>query len=101
MGDFKIYLTIVMTGFPRRGYQSQVKESGHMGGSRFGSSMRAPHSRPINAGDVKDTFLAGAGVLSRGVGLRGFESHPPHQESKGVKRSSTFALGASTHAVKG
>ena len=23
----------------------------------------------------------GAGVLSRGVGLRGFESHPPHQQS--------------------
>ena len=51
-----------------------------MGGSRFGSSMRAPHSRPIIARDVKGTFPAGAGVLSRGVGLRGFKSHPPHQE---------------------
>src|SRR6266480_7388472 len=48
-----------------------------MGGSRL--SMRALHSRPERREVSRLLDASGsAGVLSRGVGLRGFESHPPH-----------------------
>src|SRR3989442_6762946 len=51
-----------------------------MGGSR--PSTRALHSRPHLRREHHRLMLSrqGAGVLARGVGLRGFESHPPHQE---------------------
>ena len=60
-----------------RGYQSQVKKSDQMGGSR--PIMRALHSRPEEYTERSVCSKESAGVLSRGVGLRGFESHPPHQ----------------------
>ena len=42
--------------------------------------MRALHSRPdIAKASEFDASRKAQGVLSRGVGLRGFESHPPHQ----------------------
>jgi len=66
---------------PRRGYQSQVNK--HWPDGRVAPSTRALHSRPEHgrASNSLDV-LGSAGVLSRGAGLRGFESHPPHQSLK-------------------
>src|SRR6266849_243720 len=48
-----------------------------MGGSRLACARytQDPNERGIGSIDAS----ASAGVLSRGVGLRVFESHPPHQ----------------------
>src|SRR6266705_4790642 len=63
--------------------------SDQMGGSRLGT--RALHSRPDRIWAWRLIYALGsAGVLSRGVGLRGFESHPPHQMSYPVVCRSTF-----------
>jgi len=55
-----------------RGYQSQVKWAGRVPYHAY-AWPRALHSRFTDAQALR------AGELSRGVGLRGFESHSPHQ----------------------
>ena len=54
-----------------RGYQSQVKWAGRVPYHAY-AWPRALHSRFTDAQALR------AGELSRGVGLRGFESHSPH-----------------------
>ena len=56
-----------------RGYQSQVKWAGRVPYHAY-AWPRALHSRFTDAQALR------AGELSRGVGLRGFESHSPHHE---------------------
>src|SRR5215471_227811 len=73
----KTYLIKFLRAFRVRGYQSQVKLSDHMGGSRLACARYTQD--PIIAIASNDVVAECAGVLSRGVGLRGFESHPPHQ----------------------
>ena len=56
-----------------------------MGGSRLACARytQDPNERGIGSIDASGS----AGVLSRGVGLRGFESHPPHQQrSSGLRK---------------
>jgi hypothetical protein len=48
----------------------------HMGGSRLACARYTQD--PIREASRLLDASGSAGVLSRGVGLRGFESHPPH-----------------------
>ena len=68
------YLLNLIVGWTVRGYQSQVKWAGRVPCWHAVAYAwpRALHSRFACAQALR------AGELSRGVGLRGFESHSPH-----------------------
>src|SRR5690348_670679 len=51
----------------------------HMGGSRLACARYTQD--PIREASTFVDASGSAGVLSRGVGLRGFESHPPHHRT--------------------
>src|SRR6266699_1243816 len=61
----------------QRGYQSQVKPLTIWAGRALACARYTQDPNEERCRGLLDAS-GSAGVLSRGVGLRGFESHPPH-----------------------
>src|SRR3989441_9820832 len=74
----------------QRGYQSQVKPLTIWAGRALACARYTQDPNEERCRGLLDAS-GSAGVLSRGVGLRGFESHPPHQPRYPLMLCSRFS----------